>query len=269
MAKSYYIPPKDVAPSEGAAMKAAPNSMKGASPQMYLTPGGTLSSSAQTGWIQNTPYNPVAPATDPHAGHHIAPGFAERHPGAHGTPTDPGATPAPTDNIVGNMGSYPKLGAPTLPALPQGTLTLPQMPGGSPQLPSMPNMPPLGVSPFTPAQAAQANAAPNSAVAAGAPAGAPPSAPTTGWDATVKPAAPSSIGGAVGQMIQNGQFDKQALMQAVQARIDAMRAQHADPTWKKEQLGKAADMMKTKPVEPVQSAGTPFPVQLPLGMLNS
>jgi hypothetical protein len=100
------------------------------------------------------------------------------------TPT-PETPPAPTNNIQGLMGSYPRLGAPVLAPLPTGTLTLPtpggggpQLPGGGMQMPARTPMPaPMSMTP--PPAAAPVPQAP----VAGAPAPAPaPAAPAGGLD---------------------------------------------------------------------------------------
>jgi hypothetical protein len=76
------------------------------------------------------------------------------------TPTTP---PAPTNNIQGLMGSYPRLGAPVLPPLPTGTLSLPTAgAGGMPQLPQtqLPQLPSQQLPQQAAPQAAPAPAAP-------------------------------------------------------------------------------------------------------------
>jgi hypothetical protein len=119
-------------------------------------------------------------------------------------PTTPSA---PSNNIQGLMGSYPRLGAPVLPPLPTGTLTLPTAgQGGMPQLPQM-QLPQL------PSQQLPQQAAPQAAPAPAAPQAAPaPAAPMT--------QAPAVAGG----------LDLKALQNAIAQRQAAARAAPALPT---------------------------------------
>lgn len=231
MAQNQYVPPQGLV-SEAEALQARPGPQ-----QMYLTPGGTLTSSAQNGWIQNTPYNPVAPAAEPE----------RRRRGQ-----DAGTTPPPTETppaedpnmIVGKMGSYPKLdpSALSLPQLPQGTLTLPSMAGGTLTLPQMPqgSLPaPMPQGSWPPMQTPAAPAAPaapaiDPAVAAGA--------PTSGWDAQV----------------QHSGLNLQSIQDAIMNRMADARANAQTPEGRAALLKTAAGMLTPQPVKPSPMVGSDY-----------
>lgn len=226
MAQNQYVPPQGLV-SEAEALNARPGPQ-----QMYLTPGGTLTSSAQNGWIQNTPYNPGGPAE---------PERRRRDRGEGDTPPPTETPPAEDPNmIVGKMGSYPKLdpSSLSLPPLPQGTLTLPSMAGGTLTLPQMPqgSLPapmPQGSWPPMPTPAAPAASASTPAASPVDPAVA-AGAPTTGW----------------GAQVQHSGLNLQSIQDAIMNRMADARANAQTPEGRKQLLETAAGMLTPKPVTP-------------------
>ena len=253
MAKNVFEAPQNLAPSMKAALKAGP----GPAPQ-YVTPDGRITSQAQTGWITNTPM----PGT-------ITDGSSLRQreiEQGRNAPQPQQSAPQQTSGGGGGAGggsgsgspNFNTLQMPNLPPLPTGTLTLPSMAGGTLTLPQMPQG-------GLPARPAMFNGfGMNNAGATPAPAPAPAAAPAAPAPAAAPAAAPSGISQFFNS---NGQIDRAAIMNAIQARLAENRAQAQTPEGRQATMASAANMISnaSKPVEAVAPVQMPYPK---VGMLG-